>query len=686
MSTIETPTPEINESEFLENYEKVKLNPLDFSGWEKLIKIVEKEKDLKKVKLVYQEFLKYFPLCFGYWKKFAEFVHKNEDKQEAEIVWRKGLNSIKNSTDLWVAYLIFKLQTSENDQDTRSVFQEASLACGKDFLSHTFWDKYIQFEESRKEFGNLLKLLEVLIRIPLHQYVRYFEKYSAVSVTRPLSELLPEEELNKLTTDTKEQFKDLNKTENELEIEIRKKIHALKSEIYLQTQAKVHKIWFFEMEIKRNYFHVKALDESQLENWRKYLDFVVEENFSTEYVRGLYERCLVPCALYEEFWIKYAKYLCSIDDIEGAREVYNKACNTFIPKERPQIRLLFAHFEEEFGDLEKAGSIYQDVFKINNDHVETAVHFSYFKCRNGLVDEGLKILDDCFNTFSSKDGGGDTDMEQQDAEKKNGEKEFHNEKGILLCHKAKIFINFKKDDINGRKIFKEGIETYYKSKFLIFNFLMWECGSTVDDFENLLNAWNFIHDLEKRLNEKQQKLHEEKQASNFSVKHSVAKNISLIPIEKKVEYGFLIKKILFEKGFDFKKFKKFETEFEKFLKINKSDLSVLKRKNEGEGIASVTAGGAIPVDGRPFKMMKVDQPIFPPQPQPPIIQQPPYIQQRPPPIAHAPYNYYAPPHPQVFIVFILHFIKNFLLFLRFLMLIQIIITELLAIKFNWDIY
>lgn len=59
-------------------------------------------------------------------------------------------------------------------------------------------------------------------------------------------------------------------------------------------------------QIKRPYFHVKALEKTQLNNWREYLDFEIE-NGTPERVVVLFERCLIACALYEEFWIKVAR-------------------------------------------------------------------------------------------------------------------------------------------------------------------------------------------------------------------------------------------------------------------------------------------------------------------------------------------------------------------------------------------
>lgn len=57
------------------------------------------------------------------------------------------------------------------------MFEQAADAIGTDFLSHTFWDQYILFEEDRKRPDNVLKILERIIHIPMSHFVRFFEKY-----------------------------------------------------------------------------------------------------------------------------------------------------------------------------------------------------------------------------------------------------------------------------------------------------------------------------------------------------------------------------------------------------------------------------------------------------------------------------------------------------------------------------
>jgi pre-mRNA-processing factor 39 len=48
-------------------------------------------------------------------------------------------------------------------------------------------------------------------------------------------------------------------------------------------------------------------------------------------IYALYERCLVPCALYEEFWQRYTMYLQSQGDYERAFNAYARATSVFVP-------------------------------------------------------------------------------------------------------------------------------------------------------------------------------------------------------------------------------------------------------------------------------------------------------------------------------------------------------------------
>lgn len=84
------------------------------------------------------------------------------------------------------------------------------------------------------------------------------------------------------------------KSDEQVETEIRARIHQISVDVYMRTQDETNKRWIFEAEIKRPYFHVKPMDEPQLSNWRRYLDFEEEAN-DEHRVQVLYERCLVAC-------------------------------------------------------------------------------------------------------------------------------------------------------------------------------------------------------------------------------------------------------------------------------------------------------------------------------------------------------------------------------------------------------
>ncbi|MBN3319539.1 PRP39 factor, partial [Atractosteus spatula] len=129
---------------------------------------------------------------------------------------------------------------------------------------------------------------------------------------------------------------------------MRHRVIETRQEVFNHNEHEVSKRWTFEEGIKRPYFHVKPLEKAQLNNWKEYLDFEIE-NGTPERVVVLFERCLIACALYEEFWIKYAKYL-ENHSIEGVRHVYMKACTMHLPK-KPMLHFLWAAFEEQQGML-----------------------------------------------------------------------------------------------------------------------------------------------------------------------------------------------------------------------------------------------------------------------------------------------------------------------------------------------
>ncbi|EEB05064.1 U1 snRNP-associated protein Usp105 [Schizosaccharomyces japonicus yFS275] len=360
---------------------QVAKNPDDFDAWEALVRASEgleggvnrnsSKQTLDTLRGVYDRFLTKFPLLFGYWKKYADLEFYVAGVEAAERVYERGIAGIPCSVDLWANYCAFKMETSHKSEEIRELFQAGAESIGLDFLSHPFWDKYIEFEERQERQDNVFRLLERLIRTPLHQYARYFEKFMQVAQTQSLNILLPEDVLASVRADVlreppkmvnagSKQMK-LERGELEIEREMRARIHRIFLQQFQQTQTETVKRWTFESEIKRPYFHVKELDETQLTNWRKYLDFEeVEGDFNR--IVFLYEKCLVACALYDEFWFRYARWMSSKPGHEqDVKMIYERAAAIFTSISRPGLRIQYALLQEKCGNVDTARIIYQSI-------------------------------------------------------------------------------------------------------------------------------------------------------------------------------------------------------------------------------------------------------------------------------------------------------------------------------------
>lgn len=181
------------------------------------------------------------------------------------------------------------------------------------------------------------------------------------------------------------------KTELEVERDIRAKADAFYYEVFTRTQSETTKRWTYEAEIKRPYFHVTELENHQLINWRKYLDFEEEDG---DYARivALYERCLVTCAFYDEFWFRYARWMSAQPGkAEEVRNIYLRATTLFVPISRPGIRLQFAYFEEMSGRADIARDIHAAVLNELPESVETITSWANLERRQKGLDAAIEV-------------------------------------------------------------------------------------------------------------------------------------------------------------------------------------------------------------------------------------------------------------------------------------------------------
>ncbi|KAI1229730.1 Pre-mRNA-processing factor 39, partial [Lamprotornis superbus] len=227
----------------------------------------------------------------------------------------------------------------ESAQRVWGAFEAALAAAGMDFRSDKLWESYLEWERERGDLRAVTAIYDRLLSMPTQLYSHHWERFKEHVLQHPPGAILSPEELL---------WEDLDQEK------IRELVISMRQQIYAQNEAEVSKRWNFEDGIKRPYFHVKPLERAQLRNWREYLDFEVAAG-SQERSIVLFERCLIACALYEEFWVKYTRYLES-RTVPGARSVFQRACGFHLPR-KPNIHLLWAAFEEKQGNIEEARRI-----------------------------------------------------------------------------------------------------------------------------------------------------------------------------------------------------------------------------------------------------------------------------------------------------------------------------------------
>ncbi|KAI9818030.1 MAG: hypothetical protein M1827_000654 [Pycnora praestabilis] len=461
-----------------ENAELKKLNaeviedPDSFDNWEKLVRAAEalegglnrnsSPQSIAATRDIYDRFLAKFPLLFGYWKKYADLEFSIAGTEAAEMVYERGVASITNSVDLWTNYCAFKVETSHDSDVIRELFERGANSVGLDFLAHPFWDKYLEFEERLEAYDRIFAILDRVVHIPMHQYARYFERYRQLAQSRPLTELLPPDTLAQFraeietegaaTAQAGGQQGKVDKAELEMEREMRARIDNFHLEIFARTQTETTKRWTYESEVKRPYFHVTELDEGQLVNWRKYLDF---EEVEGDYLRAqfLYERCLVTCAYYDEFWLRYARWmLAQPGKEEEVRNVYQRASMLYAPISRPAVRLQYALFEEMFGRADVAQAIYEAILVNLPGHVETIVAWAHLQRRQGGLNTAIEV-------FKSQIDSTQCDIYA---------------KAALVAEWAKLLWKVKGSAEEARQVFQKNQHWYLDSRPFWISYLLFE--------------------------------------------------------------------------------------------------------------------------------------------------------------------------------------------------------------------
>eukprot|EP01132_Coremiostelium_polycephalum_P005951 gene5951-7411_t len=382
-TTNNTSQPDLDEEKY---WKYVQANPSGFNYWTALIGIVEKKNDINKIRKVYEQFLVEFPLCYLYWKRLADFEYSNNNQDLSIAVYEKAVESITYSVDIWINYCSHLIEKSYPIESIRSVFIRASSIIGSDFNSGKFWDKYIEFESSQ-EHNNLASIYNTILQTPIENISVYYDKFKESIDRFKINELLTPEEHQSYTGD---------------QAETKKFILENRESWYKKSSEKVTKRLPYETIVnKRFFFHIQPIEESLLSTWRTYLDTMESDpSESPDTIIKLYERCLIPCCYYSEFWIKYTKYLESQKRIKEIESAFERATGIFL-KRRPDVHLEYANFEESEGNIEKAKSILNNIHNLCPGHLETNLRLANFERRNNGNESAEKVYENAFTMLEN---------------------------------------------------------------------------------------------------------------------------------------------------------------------------------------------------------------------------------------------------------------------------------------------
>merc|ERR1719341_1930694 len=308
-------------------WEFVRDNPQDFSGWAYLIQASEVVNIMDEIRTVYNAFLPLFPYCYAYWKRYSDIERKAENWSRALAILHRGLEAIPLSVDLWLSYLELYHKMYNSHEGFNDLFraqcEKAVASCGLDYRSDSLWEYYIEREAAAGNLRFATDLFRRVIGIPTKLYNKHWDNFIAHVRDHHPRDILQYDDYESLRKLTCRELqltyrpdpivegsaeRKVELPEDKLKAGMKERLVASLVHSHEATENRVDEIYMFEEKLKRSYFHVKPLDHKQLKTWDLYLDYEISKG-DHERVVVLFERCLIPCALYEQFWAKYARYL-----------------------------------------------------------------------------------------------------------------------------------------------------------------------------------------------------------------------------------------------------------------------------------------------------------------------------------------------------------------------------------------
>ena len=357
-------------------------NSLDSKKWVFLLSAAQSSNDLKVIKRVFEAFLACFPLCFGYWLKLANLTERlaPEDTKQSDVsqVFRHASSKFPLCKEIWLRYIEYLEAVKASEDELKKTYQQALDAVGQLPDSDQLWLKYLAFivarspEPGAKDDPVVAMYIDILSR-PLFKLEIFWSQF--------IGAVLPKQP-----------------------VEAQAGLKQKGSELYERSKEKVQRVTEYERRLSpegggRPFFHFDPLTEDQKNTWREYLGFVKTKCESTSEVALLYERCLVTCASYSEFWLSYIEWLeDNAYEFSAIQEVFARATTVFF-KDRPLMHLHHAEFLEEHNKEDKAVETYKHIVDtLAPGWVRGILGFAHFERRQGRTKDAAAILKTALET------------------------------------------------------------------------------------------------------------------------------------------------------------------------------------------------------------------------------------------------------------------------------------------------
>ncbi|KAE8656165.1 hypothetical protein F3Y22_tig00117005pilonHSYRG00023 [Hibiscus syriacus] len=244
ISKIETEWPEKGDSSEVFGEQKLKEliaeGDLDFDGWAKLI------------------------------LEYADHMIRLCTIDKAVDIFERAVQSATYSVGVWVDYCGFAVSFFEDDNDIRWLFKRAMSFVGKDYLCHTLWDKYVEFEFSRQQWSSLANVCIQTLRFPSKKLHRYYESFEMLAATWKEEMQFPNDMDLQLDPEVENEVSS-SSTDAEISCVVKDLLDAsttgmdgakalakylsIGKQLYQEASKLDEKIHHFEAGIRRPYFH-----------------------------------------------------------------------------------------------------------------------------------------------------------------------------------------------------------------------------------------------------------------------------------------------------------------------------------------------------------------------------------------------------------------------------------------------